>query len=340
MKRILLTVLGLILCFAPRAEGQSAEHLLLLRISSLRGNLGLSPYVWNSQLALAAANHAQWLAQTGASSHRQSDGSLAADRARRFGYPGERVHENYFLGSAGGIGAAWNFWLNSAPHYNNLTSSLLSEIGIGKASAGGKTAYVLVFGHNAARGQAPPDGSAASGAAASGGQPAYILGLDELGNIRHEIQPGHTIGDIALIYGYTWDDIPQMLAHNDMTWDDIRLLQPGSEFLVPPKAGTYTPTSAAPTERATATTLPTTAATETPAATPSAKPSNSRIRAATLVIRLPLIATEAPKPQAQELADGAPSATAMAQLAILGAAILAQLGILAGAGIALWRRSR
>ena len=333
-------VLGLLLTLALPAQGQGAEQQLLLRISNLRGELGLSPYVWNAQLAGAAADHAGWMAQTGIDSHRQSDGSLASDRARRYGYAGERVHENYYMGADGSVESAWRFWLGSTDHYNNLTSALLSEIGIGRATTAGRTAYVLVFGHNAARGRPGTSGSGA--ASANAGQPAYILGLDEAGNIRHEIQPGHTIGDIALIYGYTWDDIPAMLALNDMTSADIRLLRPGSVFLVPPQAGTYTPTSPAPAETATvtATTLPTRAATIIPTATPSAKPPGSGVRPATLVIRLPPIATEAPKPRRPEVADGASTATAVAQLAIWGAAILGQLGILGAATIALWRRSR
>ncbi len=335
--RTVCLLVGLLLVSLLPAESQSAEQQLLLRISNLRGNLGLSPYVWNGSLAQAAANHAGWLAQTGIGSHRQSDGSLAADRARRYGYAGERVHENYYLGADESVISAWRFWLGSSVHYSNLTNARLSEIGIGRASAGGRTAYVLVFGQDSGRG-APQAGNSSAAGSGGGGQPAYVLGLDEAGNIRHEVQPGHTVGDIALIYGYTWDDIPAMLELNGMTAADIRLLQPGSEFLVPPQDGTFTPTSAPPSVTATA--LSTTAATEIPAATPSAKPADSGIRTATLVIRIPVIATEVPKRRGPEVADGAASGTAMAQLAILGAAILGQLGILAGAGIALWGRSR
>ena len=111
----------------------------------------------------------------------------------------------------------------------------------------------MVFGN--ASGRLSQAGSPASGSqSASPAQPAFVLGLDERGNIRHEVQPGHTIGDIALIYGYTWDDIPAMLALNEMSWEEIRWLQPGREFLVPPKAGTYTPTAPpSPTAAATAT---------------------------------------------------------------------------------------
>ena len=113
--------------------------------------------------------------------------------------------------------------------------------------------------------------SSGSGVSSGGDAPAnrqrsYVLGLDEFGNIKHEVQPGHTMGDIALIYGYTWDDIPAMLALNNMTRDDIRYLQPGEVFLVPPKDGTFTPTSEAPTATATATSNKNPPATDTPEA--------------------------------------------------------------------------
>ena len=135
-----------------------------------------------------------------------------------------------------------------------LVSPNYDMIGIGSATAGGRTAFVLVFGNSQGRlSQAAGSGVSSSGNTAPVHQRSFVLGQDEYGNIKHEVQPGHTIGDIALIYGYTWDDIPAMLALNGMTWDDIRYLQPGEVFLVPPKAGTFTPTSAAPTATATAT---------------------------------------------------------------------------------------
>ena len=340
MKRIVLLFVGLLLTPLLRTESQSAEQQLLLRISNLRGSIGLAPYVWNNQLAGAAVNHAQWLARTGTGSHRQSDGSLAADRARRYGYAGDRVHENYFMGTDAGIESAWRFWLNSAPHYSNLTSSRLSEIGIGRASSAGRTAYVLVFGHESGRGAAQAGSGSVSGGSGGGGQPAYVLGQDEVGNIRHEVQPGHTIGDIALIYGYTWDDIPAMLALNGMTSDDIRLLQPGSEFLVPPKAGTYTPTAAAPTETATGveTVMP---ATATPTSSRTASPATAApTRVATRALR---IEREPAQPTAPFIAGGAAEsrqANSYLPLLLLGIAIVLQIGLIGGATFEFIRRAR
>jgi hypothetical protein len=55
------------------------------------------------------------------------------------------------------------------------------------------------------------------------------------------VQAGETLGHIALLYGYTWADIPNFLALNHMTETDFRKLKIGSIFLVPPKSGTFTP---------------------------------------------------------------------------------------------------
>jgi hypothetical protein len=80
--------------------------------------------------------------------------------------------------------------------------------------------------------------------------------LDELGNIKHIVQPGDTLGDIALIYGYTWSDLPRMMSLNGIS--NVRDLEVGSIFLVPPKDGNYTatPDTRPPTETPVPTAIP------------------------------------------------------------------------------------
>ena len=242
-------------CFAAlrRPLAQDAVSFLLTRANSLRAGQGLPAYSIHPALTAAAVNHARWMAENNRVDHFQFDGTGVRTRAPNAGFPSSWVGENIFLGSSAGPEAAWNWWLNSPVHYAGLVSPNYDMIGVGSATAGGRTAFVLVFGNS--QGRLSP--AAGSGATSGGNAPvnpqrSYVLGLDEFGNIKHEVQPGHTMGDIALIYGYTWDDIPAMLALNNLTWDDIRYLQPGEVFLVPPKDGTFTPTSAAPTETATA----------------------------------------------------------------------------------------
>ena len=344
MKRRLLLLLSLVLGCVFSVYAQGASQDLFLRTNNLRGGLGLHTYRWNAQLAAAAQSHANWLANTSrdcrlTDCHRDDAGRFARDRARIAGYPGERVHENYYRGGDPSADSAWSFWLNSSVHYQNLTSANNSEIGIAVASAGGRYAFVQVFGHRggaaAASGQAGSSDGAAPDAA---GPPAYVLGLDEFGNIKHEVQPGHTIGDIALFYGYTWDDIPAMLELNGMTWDDIRALQPGNVFLVPPQDGTFTPTSPPPAATATAT-APAVPARATPSAmalAPTASPTYGAARA----LRIEIAPTRAALTASAEAEGSDRLVESAGLLMILGAAILAQLGILGGAILAFLRRPR
>jgi hypothetical protein len=203
--------------------------------------------------------------------------------------------------------------------------------------------------------------------------------VDNYGNIMHEVQDGDTLGDIAFLYGYTWDDIDAMLALNDMTEADIRVLEVGSVFLVPPQSGTYTPTAApqgATTAEATdpASEPSRTLAADTnaesggdlgilsesdddPDATPdlaetdivrdaSVTPSPTPTRAAT---RVSLVATEippstqaAPLPTLVDEPTIAPDpvpARSGAPLWLI-AAIVVQVGILGVASFEYWRRSQ
>jgi hypothetical protein len=295
---LILLVIGLA---AQPAHAQADD--LLAKINGLRGSLGLAPYALNGALSVAAQNHAAWMAATKQISHNQSNGSTPSTRAQAAGYPGRWVSENIYGGTSAGSGDAWNFWVNSPIHYRGLTNANYQDIGIGIASADGWNFFVLVFG-NASQtwGSASVSGGSGSGggSSAASGPPPFIVGYDNDGNIMHEIQESQTLGDILLIYGYTWDDLPTLLSLNGLTQNDIRRLPIGGVLLVPPHGGTYTPTPYPPnyqtptplpeqiaqTETAAAILMPTHAAatqyaailltpiyTLTPSATPTPEPS-------------------------------------------------------------------
>lgn len=241
---ILFIFLGTLLLGASPAQAQASE--LLAQINGLRTSLGLAPYSLNGTLSVAAQNHAAWMAATKQVSHNQPGGSTPSTRAQAAGYPGRWVSENIYGGTGAGSGDAWAFWINSPIHYRGLTNANYQDIGIGIASADGWNFFVLVFGSSAQTwGSASSGGGGASrggGNAAASGPPPFIVGYDNYGNIMHEIQEDQTLGDIMLIYGYTWADIPAMLDLNGLTQADIRKLPIGGVFLVPPQSGTYTPT--------------------------------------------------------------------------------------------------
>jgi hypothetical protein len=154
------------------------------------------------------------------------------------------------MGTLATTDSAWQFWLNSPIHYSGLTSPNYQDIGIATATGEGGQSFVLVFGNPGGNTVSVPrsgNGNNSSNSAESSGPPPpppYFKGVDAQGYILHEIQPGDTMGDIALIYGYSWEDIPQILASNDLTQDDQRNLVVGEIIKVPPQDGTYTPTPA------------------------------------------------------------------------------------------------
>lgn len=240
--RIILPAAVLCLTMALTTSAQDAQSDLLSRINNLRASVGQSSYRLNGALNAAAANHAAWMVETGQISHTQWDGSTPRTRAASAGYPSSWVSENIYMGTNASVGSAWTFWINSPIHYKGLTSPNYDEVGIAESVGANGRAYVLVFGASSGANIAAAARAVANDASSASEAPSFVVGLDDVGNIMHEVQPGDTLGDIALIYGYTWDDLPHMLEINDLTWDNYREILPGSVLLVPPKAGTYTPT--------------------------------------------------------------------------------------------------
>lgn len=228
------------LLLATPVFGQDETSELMARTNNLRASLGLLPYNYNAALAAAAQQQAQWIVDSGTVSHARPDGSGPRSRALGAGYPSADVTENIYGGTMASVDVAWTFWINSGVHYAGLTNTRYSEIGAGVAHGAWGGAYVLVFGNPGGPPPIQPGSNNSGQGQAAAAPPSYVVGQDEHGNIMHEVQPGDTLGDIALIYGYTWDDIPYMMQLNGLI--DNRELEIGSIFLVPPQDGTYTPT--------------------------------------------------------------------------------------------------
>ena len=344
----LLALIGFLIGIATPAAAQDAADVLLPRINNLRAAKGLPAYAIHASLTAAANNHARWMALTGEISHQQHDGSGPRTRAVNAGFPSNWVSENIYRGAS--AMTAWEWWLNSPTHYAGLVSPYYDRIGIGSASGSRGKTYVVLFGNSTGRLLESGASAGSGGGGSAGGQPSFVLGLDEVGNIKHEVQPGQTIGHILLIYGYTWDEYPYLLEINGMSEADRLNMQPGSVILVPPQAGTYTPAPTVTSAAATATAAPTSPATEAaaPAAATSTKAATAlpspapRAEASatqsTFEIRIAPIEPQPPQPHG--ITEETSAATSAGQLIVLGLALLLQLSALGAAGIALWRRSR
>jgi Cysteine-rich secretory protein family len=326
------------------------------RINNLRAGKGLPLYTVNGSLTAAAQSQANWMIANGcAVAHTHPDGSNPRSRAREAGYATDYVSENIYCGGRAGAGDAWGFWVNSGIHYAGLVNTRYKEVGVAVGRGDAGASYVIVFGNPGGPEFVPPAAAGASSASAGAapGLPPYVVGWDEHGNIKHEIQAGDTLGQIALIYGYTWNDIPGMLGLNGLTEADYRKLKEGAIFLVPPKAGTYTPTpgevaSSTPeavtlvpdptqpviaSEAPTLTLLPTIPAVATANALPQA------------VAALMLTATPVPSSTPQTVAlvvspaaQGAPTQATSSTPGWLVVALAVQVVVLLGAGVEYIRR--
>ena len=324
--------------WTPPARAQS----LLATVNNFRAARGLPGLSLDSRLTAAAQNQASWMAANNqCCDHSQGGTSSVLSRANRLGYSAPLITEIIYLGGSAADALAW--WQTSAVHLRELTRPTGGQAGIASISGNNRTAHVVVFGWTGGGGNS----GGTSGAPAR--QPAYVVGLDEFGNIKHEVQPGDDLGTIAWrYYGYNWDVIPTIRALNNRTQAEDGLLAPGEILLIPPKAGTYTPvpspasvqpeSSVAPTEELAIEATPTPAprnASPSPAPRASAAmppptlPDARSIRIGSLPTP---IATPQPPPVAPE------DALTLLELGLLAIAFVTQALVIGIAVAALRRR--
>lgn len=146
-----VTILAIVLCafMLPSVIANAQEDVaqqVLERINRARAEANLPPLARNAELAAAAQDHANDLLKNGAQlGHRGSDGSTIRQRIARAGYAGGTVGENW----AGyrSLDKIFDFWLNDAPHRQNILNARYSEIGVGVAArANGGFLIVTDFG--------------------------------------------------------------------------------------------------------------------------------------------------------------------------------------------------
>lgn len=123
------------------------ENTILELVNGARSDEGLHPLTLQSQLQAAARIHAADMACNHFTSHTGSDGSSVGDRVEAQGYSWSWIGENYMV-TRSGPETAFNWWMNSTPHRNNILGSSYTEIGVGyiygpDSDYGGY--YVLVF---------------------------------------------------------------------------------------------------------------------------------------------------------------------------------------------------
>ena len=109
------------------------ENAIVTLINQKRVAEGRVAYRVDSRLVASARGYSIDMACNGARNHIGSDGSTASERIAAQGYSFWYIGENYYIGwgSSGTPQAAFNWWINSTPHYNNIMHTGFEEFGVG-----------------------------------------------------------------------------------------------------------------------------------------------------------------------------------------------------------------
>jgi uncharacterized protein YkwD len=114
-------------------EDAGYESQLLSFINNARADQGLKPLTLNPLLSAAALGHSKDMACQNYVDHTGSDGSSWFDRIKAQGYQYSQALENIYVGNpkfGGDAQGAFNWWMNSKIHHDNIMSTKITEIGI------------------------------------------------------------------------------------------------------------------------------------------------------------------------------------------------------------------
>lgn len=147
MLKRLIVLLGLVFMLVTPISAQDVTGAMLGFINAERANLGREPLTYNSQLALAAQNHSNDMAQMNNLNHQGSDGSFVVTRMQAAGYSVADYAENIAVQNDDDVFRAYQQWFGSPGHYNNMTNSRFTEVGVAMAvSATGDYYFTMVLG--------------------------------------------------------------------------------------------------------------------------------------------------------------------------------------------------
>ena len=231
-----LLLVGLIIMMRPAetAVAQDPKSEIVALVNQVRASYGQHAFTYNAALAVAAQNHANWMASTATYSHTGAGGSTPQSRATAAGYQGYAT-ENIVGGTdlTPRQGVIW--WQNSAVHLNTMTSSRYVHVGIGFAQGHGQNFYVMVMG-TPSNAPPPPAGQ---------GQPSQPLMVTPIqinepredGSIVHTVQDGQSAWAIAARYEV---ELVDLLRLNGL--DETAVIQPGDELIIQLPEGMPTPT--------------------------------------------------------------------------------------------------
>ncbi len=138
MKKILLLIFGIAafsnILFAQYKEGKEVLKLVNEARSKkckcgTENKEATTPLKWNSQLALAALKHAEYISKSGNFSHTGQGGSKPSNRVSKEGYKWSTVGENIAQGQLTPKEVVES-WMGSPNHCSNIMNSSFKEVGI------------------------------------------------------------------------------------------------------------------------------------------------------------------------------------------------------------------
>jgi len=115
-------------------QNMEYESQVVALVNQARGQNGLPPLTQNSQLSAAALAHSTDMACNDFVGHSGSDGSHWTDRISVQGYSFSYATENIYVGFpdfGGTPDGAFEWWMNSQVHRDNILDPKVSEIGVG-----------------------------------------------------------------------------------------------------------------------------------------------------------------------------------------------------------------
>ena len=121
-------VVLLLVLLAGGASAEPARDVAKLA-SDFRVSKGLNPLAISPVLEAAAEAHARDMAKRGFFSHKGSDGSSVATRAKRKGYRYCLIAENIAKGQASAA-EVMQSWIGSKGHRDNMLRRKMREIGV------------------------------------------------------------------------------------------------------------------------------------------------------------------------------------------------------------------
>ncbi len=205
------------------AQGSPTNDTLQL-VNQVRAEYGLPALSYNSALATAAQNHANFIAQNAIYSHIGVNGSTWQDRAQAAGYTGY-AGENLVGGTRLTPQQGVTWWRNSAIHFSNMLNPRWTEAGVGFAVGSGQNFYVMVFG--TPNDAPPPRAEQQVVDVPFIVAPIELAQPNEDGSIIHTVLEGHTFWAIAARYEVPLADL---YLFNGMNEDSV--LNPGDKLTI------------------------------------------------------------------------------------------------------------